>query len=252
MNLIRHNPWPLKTVRWIAIILIFSFPGLISAKELLIAFPLNLPPWTLQASDSGITVEIVRKSLKLRGYHVTTRYLSLKALNDQLKTGFDAYAQVESRQLQGYYSDKILDFQTSLISLQFNDFAPRVINDLADMQLTAFPNASRLFGKAFQAMAEANPRYEEIDDQEDQVVRLYNGQTSMILIDRFVFLYFRRITALTNTSMPITYHQISGLTEKSPAFVVFQDKALMTEFNMGFKQLKDNDDYYNIVYQYTN
>lgn len=248
----RLIPQQLKMSFWITTILILVSCNSLSAKDILIAFPSSLPPWTLQASDAGITLEIVRESLKIRGHRLKTKYLSLKQLNRTLETDSDAHAQVESREMKGYYSDKIMDFQTSLISLKPNGFKIQKINDLNDKQIISFQNASVLFGNAFQAMTQTNPRYQEIADQERQVVQLYNGQTDLILIDRHIFLYFRRSTAMTNTSMSIAYHQIPGLTDKSPAFVVFQDKDLRDDFNTGLQQLKDSGDYYDIFYKYTN
>lgn len=134
----------------VPVFMLFS-GSIVWTKDLCIVFPLNLPPWTLQADDSGIAVDIVRKSLKLKGHHLKTEYLSLKLLNLALKADCDAHAQVESRTLKGFYSDKILDFQTSLISLKPNGFIIGSVNDLQDKHIIAFPNASVLFGNAFQA-----------------------------------------------------------------------------------------------------
>lgn len=236
---------------WSTIVLILLTHNYIFADELKVAFPSNIPPWTLQAEDSGITVEVVRKSLNIRGHKLKTRYLSLKQLNSIIDPDVDAHAQVESRKINGYYSDMVMEFQTSLISLKPNGFSIHTVNDLNNRHITAFLNASVLFGATFQSMAHNNPDYNEIGDQEQQVVLLYNGKTDFILIDRNIFLYFRQITAITNTSMPIVYHIIPGLTEKSPAFVVFKDENLRNDFNAGLQQLKNSGNYNDIVYKYT-
>ncbi|MCI5144816.1 MAG: hypothetical protein D3923_04645 [Candidatus Electrothrix sp. AR3] len=242
----------MKTLFWpgVTIILVFSFfCGGASSKELLIAFPANLPPWTLQGHDSGITVEIVRQALRLRGHQLKTKYLPLKQLNQTLDA--DAHAQVESLYMRGYFSTKITEFHTSLISLKPRAVRVHSVEDLKDKKIITFENASALFGPAFQEMSQANPDYQEIVNQELQVVQLYNGQTDLILIDRNTFLYFRQITAMTNTSMPITYHQILGLTERSSTFVVFKDEKLRDDFNIGLQELKENGAYYDIFYTYT-
>lgn len=237
---------------WTTGILILISGNSISAKELTIAFPANLPPWTLQAKDSGITLEIVRKSLEIKDHSLKTKYFTLEQLNQIIDTDSDAHAQVESQRMNGYYSDEILNFQTSLISLKHNGFEIETVNDLKNKRIIAFQNASILFGDSFRNMAQSNSRYQEIVDQERQVVQLYNDQTDLILIDKYIFLYFRRITTMTNTSMSVVYHQIPGLTEKSPAFVVFRNKGLRDDFNIGLQQLKENGDYYDIIYKYTN
>jgi len=95
------------------------------------------------------------------------------------------------------------------------------------------------------------PAYQEVRDQEHQIVQLYNGETEFILIDMHVFLYFRQITAMTNTSMPISHHLVPGLTQKSPAFVIFKSKDLRNDFNTGLQQLKNSGDYNDIFYRYT-
>lgn len=221
------------------------------AEDLIVAFPGNLPPWTLKSCDGGITLEIVRKSLHNSGHNLRVQYLSLKQLNDRIVADADAHAQVESKKVTGYYSDELIEFNTSLISLSPNKYNIQNISDLYDKNIIAFPNASQLFGSDFQSMTQVNPFYEEMADQELQVVNLYNDKTDLILIDRNVFLYFRNTTSMTNTSMPITYHHIPGLTEKSPTFVVFKQKEMRDDFNNGLRQLKNNGDYYDIFYKYT-
>lgn len=221
------------------------------AGDLTIAFPAHLPPWTLQKEDTGITVEIVRRSLRNSGYQVLTTYITLKQLNRSMAAGIDAHAQVESRRMNGHYSEKFMDFQTSLVSLAPMGLSVHAIGELSAHRIIAFENAARLFGKDFEAMARENRNYAEMADQERQVAALYDGLTDLILIDRSIFLYFRKITALTNTSMPVTYHEVPGLTIKAPAFVVFRDKALCDAFNDGLRQLKATGDYYDIFYKYT-
>lgn len=221
------------------------------AKQLTICFPSNLPPWTLQKNDSGITIEIVRKSLKNRGYDLKTRYLTLKYLNQPVDSEVDANAQVESKDLPGFYSDQLLEFQTSLISLKPQNFSVHSVHDLIEKRIIAFQNASILFGDEFQNMANNNPYYREVVNQESQVVLLYQGKVDLILMDRNIFLYFRSVTSQANTSMPITYHQVNGLTEKSPTFVVFNSKQIRDHFNAGLKQLIESGEYYDIFYKYT-
>ena len=95
---------------------------------------------------------------------------------------------------------------------------------------------SGLLGIAFEVMAKNNSGYQEIADQELPVVRIYNCETDWLLMDRQIFLYFRRITTMTNTSMPIRHHQITCLTEKSPAFVVFKNTTFRNDFDLSFQQ----------------
>ncbi|MBF0288019.1 MAG: transporter substrate-binding domain-containing protein [SAR324 cluster bacterium] len=239
-------------MKWIILstVLVSILVPALSAQELSIGFPAELPPWTIQKKDAGITVEIVRKSLKHKGYTLKTRFFSLKQLNQNIPHGMDANAQVESPALEGYYSDEVSQFQTSLISLKPNRLTIETINDLKDKHIVAFQNASFLFSNAFQKMTQSNSHYREIANQEYQVVDLYNGKAAVILVDRQIFLYFRGITTLTNTSMPVTFHEVEGLTEKSPFFVVFRDEKLRNEFNEGLEYLKKNGEYDNIFYKY--
>jgi polar amino acid transport system substrate-binding protein len=222
-----------------------------SAQELSIAFPANLPPWTIQLQNSGIAVDTVRESLKLMGYMLKPEYMPLKDLNQSIGLKRDGHALVESPSLKGAYSKKISDFQTCLISLMPQRFTISSVNDLYDKRFVAFPNASLLFGKAFQKMVQTNIHYTEIADQEHQIVQLYNGQTDIILADKQIFLYFRKKTALTNTSMPIKYHDVKGITEISPAFVVFSNAKFRDRFDKGLEKLKASGEYYHIFYKYS-
>jgi polar amino acid transport system substrate-binding protein len=222
-----------------------------SAQELSIAFPADLPPWTIQDQNSGIAVDTVRESFKIMGYMLKPEYMPLKDLNRAIGLKRDGHALVESLFLEGAYSKKISDFQTCLISLMPQRLAISSVSDLYDKRFVAFPNASLLFGKAFQKMAQTNRHYTEIANQEHQIVQLYNGQTDIILADKQIFLYFRKITALTNTSMPIMYHDVKGITEISPAFVVFRNARFRDIFDKGLEKLKVSGEYNNIFYKYS-
>lgn len=224
--------------------------GLAAERAIRVGFPRNLPPWTLQEVESGITIEIVRGAMQHHGYAVLPVFMTLAELNEGIAPQLDAHAQVESRSLEGYYSKKILDFETSLISLRYNQFHLGRVEQLGDKRIAAFQNASFLFGPEFKKITELNPDYRELEDQEKQVVLLYNGRVDLILIDKRVFLYFRRITSMTNTSMPVQYHDIPGLTIVSPAFVVFRTREMRDLFNEGLDLMMKSNHYYDIFYTY--
>jgi|APSaa5957512622_1039677.scaffolds.fasta_scaffold127212_1 hypothetical protein len=52
-----------------------------SAQELSIAFPADLPPWTIQDQNSDNAVDTVRESFKIMDYVLRPEYMSLKDLN---------------------------------------------------------------------------------------------------------------------------------------------------------------------------
>lgn len=237
-----------KLTRVLLIITILVANSL-AAREISVVFPDNIPPWTMPG-DAGITVDIVKNALAFKHYQVKARYLPLKLLNQELKLQDDAHAQVESSGLTGFYSDPLMAFHTSLISLTPNSMIINNMGDLKNKRIVAFQNAAHLFGEDFYKMTQQNPDYHEVTNQEVQIAQLYKGLTDVILLDKHIFLYFRRITALANTTMPVTYHYIKGLTEISPGYVVFRDAKLRDAFNVGLKQLKTNGEYYQIYYQY--
>lgn len=223
---------------------------LAAERTLRVGFPRNLPPWTLQSEMSGITIEIVQGVMRYHGYSVSPVFLSLTELNEGIAPQLDAHAQVESRNLEGYYSKKILDFETSLVSLRYNQFDIDRMRHLGDKRIAAFQNASFLFGPEFREMSRSNPDYMELEDQEQQVVLLYNGRVDVILIDKRIFLYFRRITSRTNTSMPVRFHEVPGLTIVSPAFVVFRSREMRDLFDEGLESMMNENLYYDIFYKY--
>ncbi|MBF0279737.1 MAG: transporter substrate-binding domain-containing protein [SAR324 cluster bacterium] len=244
----RLNALGISFIAWSAIVVLCASKG--SAQEVSIAFPGNLPPWVMDNKEQGITLEIVRESFKMVGSTVKPSFLSLKALNQVIAPDLDAHAQVESLSLNGHYSKMFAEFQTSLISLKPNRIVIKSINDIKDKRIAAYQNASLLFGTVFQQMSQNNPHYRELANQEQQVVQLYDGLADLILLDRSIFLYFRRITAETNTSMSITFHQVPGLTAPSPVFLVFHDAKLREKFNVGLDLLKEVGEYNNIFYKY--
>ena len=62
----------LKGMRFVITnILIFStILYSVQAQDLTIVFPTNLPPWTIEAENRGISLDIVRETLKIKGYEL--------------------------------------------------------------------------------------------------------------------------------------------------------------------------------------
>jgi polar amino acid transport system substrate-binding protein len=202
-----------------------------------VVFPNNLAPWVIEKSHSGIMVDIVRNALSFQGYSLKPSYQNLKQINTCIPKNVDANAQVESDAVKGYYSRKVAEFETSLISLKSNRVNIRSITELKTKKITAFLNAKRLFGIPFAEAMQANPEYKETGDQEKQVAMLFNRQADLILLDRKIFNYVRQTTHLADTSAPVDFHTVQNLTGPSPVFVVFREKKYREMFDAGFQKL---------------
>ncbi len=136
---------------YVSLVMILSLPeSSLFTKELTIAFPKGLPPWTFTETDRGIAVDLVREALKYRGHTLKTNYISLARLNHKvILDKVDAHAMVESTVLEGFYSKALMEFHTSVISLKMNPFHLKDISDLSHYSILAFRNAHLLFEDEF-------------------------------------------------------------------------------------------------------
>lgn len=186
----------------------------------------------------GITVEIVREALKRAGHRLIPSYLNLDSLNLKIRQSLDAHAQVESRNLAGFYSQPIVVFETSLIGLKSRPFRISSPEDLTDKSLLAFQGAGRIFESVLQKPIRNGMSYREVSDQELQTALLYQGRAELILADLNIFFFYKRHNRIADCSAPHVLYEVPGLSVRSPAFAVFHDQGLRDAFDLALAGMK--------------
>jgi len=222
------------------------------ARDVVVVFPENIPPWVNSEENKGIAVEIVKQSLAYSKHNLVPMYVPFSRMEKAFnKTETDAVAMVEGNKILGpyYYSDVTTKFRTSLISLSKNKIKINTFDDLNNKHILAFLDAKKVFTELAK-LAKLNDSYKEISNQESQVALLFKERVDLIIIDRNIFYFWRNSLTNVDTSRVLTFHDLSAISKiqvESPTQTVFKDKQPKKQFNDGLRQLKDSGTFQAII-----
>lgn len=233
----------------------FGASPLAQARELKLAIGLSLPPYNIPEIKSGMEFDIVKEALSLKGYKATPRYVPFgKRVQEMINGSVDGVLTVTPESgLDGFYSAVHMVYRNVAVSLQKNHFAILKIEDLKDRSIAAFQEATVYLGKQYATMAKDNPGYQEVANQEAQVSLLYSGQVDVIVLDGYIFRFFRHHYDYQmrdkniDTTQPVTIHNIFP---PSPFSVVFSDKKVRDDFDEGLAELRKSGRYEKIIVKY--
>jgi polar amino acid transport system substrate-binding protein len=240
------------------------------ATELIIVFPTNIPPWTIERENRGIALDIVRESLKPYGYTIVPSYYPLARFTNAMHShkNVDGVAMVEGAKIKEkyyFYSDNTGVFDTKLISLKKDKLKIKKVEDLFPLSMIAFEDANRVFASVEKVKGK-NPRYSESPNQSSQVATLFLGRTDVILIDNAIFLYWKHELDINNpksglhdtpridVSDEVEYHDVGkilGVKPAAPMQTLFRNKDVRDKFNEGFRRLKQSGELDRIIAKYT-
>lgn len=228
-------------------------------KTLKTGISFSIPPWVIQDSQSGIELEILKKSLAPFGYEISPSFVPFARAYYLFDAGkLDLVINAKKGAVKtGFFSDPAVRFQNIAISLAEKNFPESInIKNLYDKAVVAFQNASKLLGPEFKAMADANPDYQEIAKQHLQIRLLYFRDVDFIVMDKSIFGYYWNEAykeALTTSRHVSVYEKeirIHNIFPPSDYSFVFKNENIRNEFNQGLETLRENGDYEKIVKKY--
>lgn len=239
----------------IALSLIFTIRS-VSAQEVRVAVGMALPPYILQdtnilqATNSGMELDIAREALALKGHTITPVYLPFARVGRAL-TSRNVDAALTTNEGAGlenvYLSDSHIRYQNVAVSLREQGLKLSDVDDLAGYSVFAFQNATRYLGKAFADMAANSSHYFEKANQAIQIKMLFSERIDLIVLDINIFKYYRQNETEIDTSAPVTIHTLFP-----PTFykVSFLDEDLRDQFNEGLAELRRTGKYDEIISRY--
>ncbi len=242
----------------ITLALITPSLALAQDKTITLAVGRSMVPYYIPEIESGIELDIVREAMALKGYRIVFRYLTpVQWLRDieLLKRTVDGVLTVSGlSRIAASYSNVHIIFENIAISLQKNNFTIFSIDNLMDKSVMAFQGAATYLGDEFAAMAEANPRYQEIVNHEELVSLLFSGHADVIVIDKRIFRFYQRHFKYSNrirrmaANQEVTTHDLFLPT---PYKVAFLDEKVRDDFNAGLDELRRSGRYERIIRKYT-
>ncbi|WP_020407538.1 substrate-binding periplasmic protein [Hahella ganghwensis] len=234
----------------VLLLILLFLSGFAGAGDIRVAVGLALPPYVLTDSNSGMELDVVREALKLKGHSLTPVYLPFIRFGQHLAEGkVDAAMTInEGSQIPDIvYSDTHITYQNVAVALESSGLQIKSVQDLAKFRVIAFQNATKYLGAEFAAMAEANSKYSEKAQQEQQITLLYSGRTDVVVMDINIFKYFKKLEKKVSTDAPVTIFEIFQPTAYK---VGFRNREYRDDFNAGLKTIKDSGRYQEILNSY--
>ncbi len=193
----------------------------------------------------------MREALASGGYGVEFVYEPLgrtkisftQGLVDGVMDVKDYYPEIQG----AFLSDEHITYYNLAISLRSQNLEIDEIADLMDKRVVAFQQASIAFGKEFEAMAENNPGYVEVANQESQIAMLFLGRADVLVLDRRIFAYHRNRLSSVAANQPVSTHD---LFEPSSFRVAFRDREIRDAFNRELRKIRKSGRYDEIVDSY--
>ncbi len=230
-----------------------------TSKELDIAFGQSRPPYIYHELGiwRGIEIDIVRESLRYQGYSFKNE---IHVVNKRLKKavttmGFDAAVSVQESDDGTYYSDSFITYKNIALSKKKDGIVINNTEDLTKYTTVAWQSAYLNLGPEYEKFFGPNTskshleKYSEFGDQERQNAFFWLGRAQILIVDKYVFQWFRKKLASTyDTTEQIELHDIFPV--ETHYQVSFKDKILRDDFNQGLKHLKDTGKYQAIIQRY--
>lgn len=220
-----------------------ALPTSYAEAEVKIAFNNALTPYSIEKTENGIEVEIVREALQKAGYKLVPVFGSVErkeSLYEQKMV--DAIATVnKDSAIHASYSDPYVTFQNVAITLKSRNLSISNLKDLTGLKVSAFQGATHYLGDSFRRFAQSDPLYSEENQQLNQNWLLGEGKVDVIIADRTIFTYLNQVLGKSVFGEPLSPVVIHPIFPKTPYRVGFHDVALRDKFNAGLKKLNKED-----------
>lgn len=172
------------------ILFLFGVASSVHAQKTLSIVTEDGPPHMIQASNSGIDIDITREALRLIGYESTIEYAPLSRARLQVVNGDEditvpTFFAADSDNF--YISKPIIRYRPTVFSNQKFDF--RSIEDIEGLSIRTFQGAKGYFGDSFVKMTQKND-YEETANMASLVRMLALGRVDVVVLDYYIFYYY--------------------------------------------------------------
>lgn len=223
------------------------------AKELVIAFGIDKPPFVFGQEQRGLEIDILREALKYKGYTIKVVHAPNYKLQTAVKEmGVDGAATVREANDGAFYSDNYIGFENYAVSKKRDRLKIDSVSDLKGKSLVAWENAYRDLGPQFEALF--NPgikdgyrrKYHEIASQREQNLMFWKNKAQVLIVDKTIFLWYRKTLAKdADTAPEVEFHDI--FPTRTYFQVAFKDVKVRDDFNAGLRYIRSTGKYQELV-----
>ncbi len=209
----------------------------------------DIDPYSASHAALGFEVDILQAALAATGYTYKPSFQSFARIIADLDDGNLDAAETSGPPRPGlFYSRPIISCQNYAISRKPENLIINSIGDLARLRCVAWQGAATDLGPSFTAMAKENPGYYENTNQQSQYQMFADGKVDVIVIDKYIFQWWRAKDAKASPHEELVYHPIfPGV---NPYFIGFREKSVRDAFDEQLIRLQEIGDIDRIIARY--
>jgi len=236
--------------------IITLLPCFTSAKDVVMAFSKEIPPYIFENNNNGIEIDIISAALAYKGHTLKPVYFPLGrvpyAFTHNLVDAAMGDMGVDLTLQKGFYADPAVIYDNVFITLKSRNIAIEKPSDLDLLKIVSFQGAEKRYPKWLKKAYQENRLY-SISDQLRQVKLLHYGRYDVVLSDRYIFKYFVKQMKLMNVleMYEVVEHKFTTTNSKNYR-PVFKDKKVRDDFNLGLIKLKESGEVQKIYDSYIN
>ena len=228
--------------------------GFAGAKEVLMAFSQEIPPYIFQKQNKGIEIDIISAALAVKGHTLKPLYFPLGripiAFTSNLVDAAMGDMGVNLELKGGFYANPAVIYNNVFITLKNQKISIEKPADLDHLRVVSFQGAENRYPKWLKKVKEEK-RFYGISDQLTQVKLLHFGRYDVVLSDRFIFNYFVKQMMLMNVlEVNEVDEHIFATANPEDYRPVFRDQNVRDDFNLGLKKIKANGKFQEIYDRY--
>jgi polar amino acid transport system substrate-binding protein len=220
------------------------------AKEVVMAFSLDIPPYIFQKYDNGIEIDMINAALAVRGHVVKPVYFPLGrlpfAFRSETVDAVTGDIGVDLTPFGGFYADPAIIYQNVFITLRKNNKTIKEPKDLDGLKVVSFQGAEKRYPQWMQKVKDEKRLY-GISNQMTQVKLLLLGRYDVVLSDKYIFKYFLKELQDKSKQPEVLLDVHNFLDLNTDNFrPIFRDEKIRDDFNFGLSQIKQTGQYQKI------
>lgn len=153
---------------------------------------MNKPPYVQIETSDGFELELLREIVLRMGYRAEFTNVPNKRIQTLLQQGIGDIATLQpmnNAQSELFYSCPYIRYQNVVVSLEADALSIIQFNDLRNLSVLAFQNASQLLGEDYRQAVEHSYKYRETVEQSTQVESLHKKRVQALVLDVNIFYY---------------------------------------------------------------
>jgi len=216
---------------------------------------LSKPPFVMAEEDKGMQIEIIEAAFAKSNKFVRFTYLPMNRHLDVFHSrGFDGIITLESHEKEWgiSLSQPYIIYQNVVVTLTDSNLKLNDINDLANLKVAAFQNATRFLGESYNTVFKHSDNYTELADQQSQIGLLFSGRVDAVILDVNIFKHLLAIKRQEKSNAGIynKAYEIHFLFTPRAYTAGFKNKELSQQFDHGIKAIMADGSYQQIIDSY--